>query len=75
MITDAQNILLNHLRSIKATPAAKLLLKCTCQQFVLDYGWWYEAIKPPKQIVLGTSKQCHTNAVNLTNGLISDGVG
>jgi len=66
VITDTQNILLNYLRNIKATPAAKLLLKRTCQQFVLDYGWWYEPIKPPKQIVLGTPKQCLKNAVNLT---------
>jgi hypothetical protein len=47
------------------TPAAKALLKRTCQQVVLDYGWWYESVELPKQIALGTTEQCHTNAADL----------
>ena len=65
MNLDTQNFLLNYLRSVQATPAAKLLLKRTSQQFVLDYGWWYEPVQLPEQIAIGTPEQCHTNAVNL----------
>lgn len=62
---SARTILLNFLRSIEATPAAKTLLKRTCQEFVLEHGWWYEPVELPKIIALGTPEQCHTNAVNL----------
>ena len=65
MITSAQAILLNYLRSSKATPAAKALLKRTSQEFVLEHGWWYEPVELPKQIATGIPEQCHTNAVNL----------
>jgi hypothetical protein len=62
---SAQTILLNYLRSIQATPAAKVLLKRTCQEFVLEHGWWYEPVELPKHIALGIPEQCHTNAVDL----------
>ena len=65
MIESAQTILLNYLRSSKATPAAKVLLKRTSQEFVLEHGWWYEPGEFPKHIALGIPAQCHTNAVDL----------
>ena len=65
MVKSAQTILLNYLRSIQATPAAKAFLKRTCQEFVLEHGWWYESVELPKHIGTGTPEQCHTNAVNL----------
>lgn len=65
MITSAQAILLNYLRSSKATPAAKALLKRTSQEFVLEHGWWYAPAVFPKHIAIGIPEQCHTNAVDL----------
>ncbi|MHB0960093.1 MAG: hypothetical protein ACYC0X_19840 [Pirellulaceae bacterium] len=41
-MTSEQRALLDFLKSSEPTPAAKALLKRTTQQFVLDYGWWYE---------------------------------
>lgn len=59
--------LLDFLRRSQATPAAKaLLLKRTLQEFVLEYGWWYEPVEPDRKIPKGTPQQCHTNATNLT---------
>ncbi len=65
MIESAQTILLNYLRSSQATPAAKAFLKRTCQEFVLEHGWWYEPVELPKHIATGIPEQCHTNAVDL----------
>jgi hypothetical protein len=65
VVQPAQSILLNYLRSIQATPAAKACLKRTSQQFVLEHGFWYEPVELPKAIAVGTPEQCHTNAVNL----------
>lgn len=62
---SAKTILQNYLRSNSATPAARAFLKRTCQEFVLEYGWWYEPVEFPKHLVRGTPDQCHTNAVNL----------
>ena len=64
MVKSAQTILLNCLRSIQATPAAKAFLKRTCQEFVLEHGWWYEPVQLPEHLAIGTPEQCHTNAVN-----------
>jgi hypothetical protein len=59
--------LLDFLRRSRATPAAKaLLLKRTLQEFVLEYGWWYEPAEPDVKIPKGTPQQCHTNATDLT---------
>lgn len=63
--TRNQDILLEFLRSSQPTPAAKALLKRTMQQFVLDYGWWYEPAELPKHVPLGTPQQCHKNAMDL----------
>ena len=57
--------LLNFLRNSQPTAAAKALLKRTFQQFVLDYGWWYEPAEISKQMTLGSPNQCHKNAVDL----------
>lgn len=65
MNTDTQNFLLNYLRSSRATPASKLLLKRTLQQFVLEHGWWYEPVQLPEHLAIGKPKQCIKNAVNL----------
>lgn len=56
---------MDFLQSSEPTPAAKALLKRTMQQFVLDYGWWYEPSEVPKHIPLGTEQQCHKNAADL----------
>jgi hypothetical protein len=44
---STRTIFLNYLRSIQATPAAKAFLKRTCQEFVLEHGWWYEPCNRP----------------------------
>lgn len=64
-VTTDQEMLLGFLQSSEPTPAAKALLKRTMQQFVLDYGWWYEPAPLPKHVALGTPQQCHKNAVDL----------
>lgn len=46
--------------------AAKHLLKRTSQQFVLEYGYWYQPAEHPDDISPGTPNQCHKNAVDLT---------
>lgn len=63
--TPGQEVLLEFLRSSQPTPAAKALLKRTMQEFVLDYGWWYEPVKLPEHIALGTPQECHKNALDL----------
>jgi len=63
--TATQNTLLNYLRSIQATAAAKAFLKRTSQQFVLEHGWWYEPVQLSDHLAIGTPEQCLTNAVNL----------
>jgi hypothetical protein len=65
MTTSHQTELLELLRRSEPTPAAKRLLKRTAQQFILDYGWWYEPVELPQQIALGTPQQCHKNATDL----------
>jgi hypothetical protein len=65
MTAKHQIELLAFLQSSEPTPAAKAVLKRTCQQFVLEYGWWYEPVDLPKRITLGTPEQFHTNASNL----------
>lgn len=65
MSSSTRTILLNYLRSVKPTPAAKAFLKRTSHQFVLEHGWWYEPVELPKQIAIGTPEECHRNAVNL----------
>lgn len=57
--------LLDFLRRSEATPAAKALLKRTFQEFVLQYGWWYEPPGVDVKIATGTPQECHKNAVDL----------
>jgi hypothetical protein len=64
-VTPEQIELLEFLRSSQPTPAAKALLKRTMQQFVLDYGWWYEPAGLPEHVHPGTSQECHKNATVL----------
>ena len=64
-VTPDQATLLEFLRTSQPTPAAKALLKRTMQQFVLDYGWWYEPVELPKHVSLGTPQECHKNAIDL----------
>jgi hypothetical protein len=66
MTTTPQTELLDFLRNSVPTPAAKTLLKRTFHEFVLEYGWWYEPTETPKQLLLGTQRQCHKNAFDLT---------
>lgn len=64
-MTSAQSELIAFLQRSKPTAAAKALLKRTCQQFVLEYAWWYEPVELPKQIAPGTPNECLKNAVDL----------
>lgn len=64
-MTPEQKALLDFLRSSEPTPAAMALLKRTMQQFVLDYGWWYEPAELPERVPPGTLQQCHKNAADL----------
>jgi len=65
MSTSNQIELLDFLQGSDSTPAAKGLLKRTAQQFILDYGWWYEPVELPREIAPGTAQQCHKNATDL----------
>lgn len=67
-MTPHQNELLAFLQRSEPTPAAKARLKRTCQQFVLDYGWWYEPVELPPQIAPGKPNECHKNATDLMLG-------
>jgi hypothetical protein len=66
MTTTSQSDLLDFLLRSEPTPAGKALLKRTFQEFILEYGWWYEPIKLATRIPVGTQRQCHKNAVDLT---------
>jgi hypothetical protein len=57
--------LLEFLRRSAATPAAKAILKRTFQEFVLEYGWWYEPSELDLNIATGTPQECHKNATDL----------
>ena len=60
-----QDELLDFLRNGEPTPAAQAMLKRTFQQFVLEYGWWYEPAGLPEGVVPATPRQCHKNATDL----------
>jgi hypothetical protein len=68
MLTPPQVQLLEFLRSSMPTPAAKAFLKRTFEEFVLDYGWWYEPVELTAGIQRGTPNQCHKNASDLCGG-------
>ena len=63
--TMPRSELLDFLRNSKPTPAAKALLKRTFQQFVLEYGWWFEPVELDLKVATGTPQECHKNAVDL----------
>jgi hypothetical protein len=65
-MTATQSELLNLLRRSVALPAAKAFLKRTCQEFVLENGWWYEPIELDQKFATGTPQECSKNAVDLT---------
>jgi hypothetical protein len=65
MATAPQAELLDFLRRSEATPSAKALLKRTFQEFVLEYGWWYEPAQPDVKVATGTPQECHKNATVL----------
>jgi len=58
--------LLDFLRRSIPMPGAKAVFKRTLQEFVLQYGWWYEPSVLPRQIARGTPQECHKNATFLT---------
>ncbi len=62
-----QTELLEFLRNSEPTAAAKVLLKRTSQQFVLDYGWWFEPVTLPEGICCGAEQECHKNATELAS--------
>jgi hypothetical protein len=66
-MTSPKDQLLDFLRRSEATPAAKaMLLKRTLQEFVLEYGWWYEPTGLEPAFPVGEPQQCHKNAADLT---------
>jgi hypothetical protein len=58
--------LLAFLRQNISTPSDEVGFKCTLQEFVLQYGWWYKPSVLPKQIARGTPQECFNNATLLT---------
>ncbi|MEX1098580.1 MAG: hypothetical protein WED34_21215 [Planctomycetales bacterium] len=62
MTTTPKDELLEFLRHSEATPAAKAMLKRTFQQFVLEYGWWYDPAERDAEYAAGTPQECHKNA-------------
>lgn len=59
--------LLDYLRRSEATPAAKAMkLKRTFQEFVLEYGWFFEPTELEATLPVGEPQQCHKNAADLT---------
>jgi len=65
MAITPKSKLLDFLQHSQATPAAKALLKRTFQEFVLEYGWWYEPAEPAQRFALGMPQECHRNATDL----------
>jgi hypothetical protein len=65
MTTIPKTELLDFLRRSEATPVAKAFLERTFQEFVLEYGWWYEPTEFPLRIAAGTPQECHKNAAGL----------
>lgn len=62
-----QHELLNLLVHHEPTAAAKKFLKRTFQQFVLEYGSWYEPAPLPDGITCGPNNECFKNAALLTS--------
>ena len=61
------------LLNAQTTSGAKERFIRTKEQFVLDYGWWYNPSPLPDGIERGTAQQCHKNAYMLSvehDGLI-----
>ena len=64
-MAPAQSELLPFLQSSVPTPSARVLLKRTMEQFVLEYGWWKEPVEVPSEIEGATISECHKNATDL----------
>jgi hypothetical protein len=62
----AQFRLLDFLRRSEPLSTPKAIFKRTLQEFVLQYGWWYEPSSLPAQIARGTPQECFKNATFLT---------
>jgi hypothetical protein len=60
-----QNELLPFLQGSERTPEEGARLKRTLQEFVMEYGWWYEPARLTNGIAPGTPQECHTNATDL----------
>lgn len=45
--------------------AEKIGLRRTIQEFVREYGWWYEPSELPERFPLGKPNECHKNASEL----------
>lgn len=65
MATTPQAELLDFLRCSEATPAARAAFKRSLQEFVLQYGWWFEPAKLDQRFATGTPQECHKNATDL----------
>jgi hypothetical protein len=62
----AQARLLAFLRRNIPMAAGQTVFKRTLQEFVLQYGWWYEPSALPGPIARGTPQECFKNATFLT---------
>jgi hypothetical protein len=67
-MNEQQRQLYDQLLIAEPTQAAKERFKRTCEQFVLDYGWWYDPAPLPDGIEIGTPQQCHKNAHDFAMG-------
>jgi hypothetical protein len=65
MNSDAHDRLLDLLRRSTSTSAASVIFRRTLQEFVLDYGWWYEPAVLPGRFPRGTPQECFRNAAFL----------
>lgn len=66
MTSAPEATLLAFLRRDIPTPRGKAVFKRALEEFVLQYGWWYEPSVLPGHIIRGTPQECFKNATLLT---------
>jgi hypothetical protein len=49
--------MLDFLRRSEPMPAVKASLKRTFQEFVVEYGWWYEPVELHQRLATGTPQE------------------
>jgi len=61
-MNEQQQKLYEQLLNAQPTSAAKARFLRSMEQFVLDYGWWYDPSPLPDGIERGPAQQCYKNA-------------